>query len=373
MERTFTRMDTKAVKGVAVFCMVAHHLFYSESRRPIGMPEIHWTLDGMIAGMSLESALVNFVKIVVSAFFFFSGYGLYKQAKKGSFKLEKKILGLYTEYWKVFFIFIPIGFVFFHNQPDYFPDTLFCHVFQDFHLQDVASALLCWTTPYNQEWGFISVYLFCIVAGYIYYRLTEGRKLGFWVELLLVLIIEFGVNGVQFLPQYGFLPVALVKIFPRGLTFGCSVFMGIVFARYDVLDTWVARGVDKFTKLGIAVFSLGILVGMVYMRLLIIQGADADLVFTPLFIIAWAMLLRVLPPLYKLMAFLGKYSTGIWLIHTFYCYYYYPTVLLTHISGYLWLDFVILMAMSVVSAMAVDKFWSLLPVRKAIGLLKKAD
>ena len=54
MERTFTRMDTKAVKGVAVFCMVAHHLFYSESRRPIGMPEIHWTLDGMIAGMSLE-------------------------------------------------------------------------------------------------------------------------------------------------------------------------------------------------------------------------------------------------------------------------------------------------------------------------------
>ena len=31
------------------------------------------------------------------------------------------------------------------------------------------------------------------------------------------------------------------------------------------------------------------------------------------------------------------------------------------------------MAMSVVSAMAVDKFWSLLPVRKAIGLLKKAD
>ena len=39
METTFTRTDTKVIKGVAVLLMLMHHLFYFPDNRPYSMPE----------------------------------------------------------------------------------------------------------------------------------------------------------------------------------------------------------------------------------------------------------------------------------------------------------------------------------------------
>ena len=44
---------------------------------------------------------------------------------------------------------------------------------------------------------------------------------------------------------------------------------------------------------------------------------------------------------------------------------------LTHISGNLWVDYVILVVMTLVSAIAVEWFWKCVPVQKLSGLLMK--
>lgn len=44
---------------------------------------------------------------------------------------------------------------------------------------------------------------------------------------------------------------------------------------------------------------------------------------------------------------------------------------MTHISGNLWVDYVILVVMTLVSAIAVEWFWKCVPVQKLSGLLMK--
>lgn len=111
METTFTRTDTKVIKGVAVLLMLMHHLFYFPDNRPYSMPEVRQTLPNFM-GQGLETMLGIFGVICVPIFFFLAGYGLYLQTRRDGFRLEKRILAVYTQYWKIFFIFIPIGFLF---------------------------------------------------------------------------------------------------------------------------------------------------------------------------------------------------------------------------------------------------------------------
>jgi hypothetical protein len=48
METTFTRTDTKVIKGVAVLLMLMHHLFYFPDNRPYSMPEVRQTLPNFM-------------------------------------------------------------------------------------------------------------------------------------------------------------------------------------------------------------------------------------------------------------------------------------------------------------------------------------
>lgn len=271
METTFTRTDTKVIKGVAVLLMLMHHLFYFPDNRPYSMPEVRQTLPNFM-GQGLETMLGIFGVICVPIFFFLAGYGLYLQTRRDGFRLEKRILAVYTQYWKIFFIFIPIGFLFFRHQSDYCKAMAYCHVFEQRGMQELFSALFCLKTPYNYEWWFLRGYVVFLVLGYVYLRLTEKIR-NFWVELVVVLAV--------------------------------------------------------------------------------------------------VTLLHLAAPLYKAAAFVGRYSTSLWLIHTFYLYYYEPAAKLTHISGNLWVDYVILVVMTLVSAIAVAWFWKCVPVQKLSGLLMK--
>lgn len=370
METTFTRTDTKVIKGVAVLLMLMHHLFYFPDNRPYSMPEVRQILPNFM-GQGLETMLGIFGVICVPIFFFLAGYGLYLQTRRDGFRLEKRILAVYTQYWKIFFIFIPIGFLFFRHQSDYCKATAYCHVFEQRGMQELFSALFCLKTPYNYEWWFLRGYVVFLVLGYVYLRLTEKMR-NFWVELVVVLAVNFyGGNLLQFLMNAGLLPLDGPFL---GLAVshwnGALVLVGIVFAKYGVLDKWKARSVEKYTTLTNLLFSLTIIVGCFFLRLGD-MSMNYDAILVPLFVLAVVTLLRLAAPLYKAAAFVGRYSTSLWLIHTFYLYYYESAAKLTHISGNLWVDYVILVAMTLVSAIAVERFWKCVPVQKLSGLLVK--
>lgn len=75
METTFTRTDTKVIKGVAVLLMLMHHLFYFPDNRPYSMPEVRQTLPNFM-GQGLETMLGIFGVICVPIFFFLAGVRL---------------------------------------------------------------------------------------------------------------------------------------------------------------------------------------------------------------------------------------------------------------------------------------------------------
>lgn len=85
METTFTRTDTKVIKGVAVLLMLMHHLFYFPDNRPYSMPEVRQNLPNFM-GQGLETMLGIFGVICVPIFFFLAGYGLYLQTRRDGFR-----------------------------------------------------------------------------------------------------------------------------------------------------------------------------------------------------------------------------------------------------------------------------------------------
>lgn len=373
MERTFTRTDTKVVKGVAVLLMLMHHLFYFSDHWPDTMPAAHKTLPNFMGGQGLEQMLGIFGVICVPIFFFLAGYGLWQQTQRRDFRLGNRILLVYKQYWKVFVIFIPIGFLLFRHQDDYCAASYICHVFENHGLTDMLAALFCLKTPYNYEWWFLQGYVIFLTLGYIYLHLT-AKVHNFWGELAAVLSINFyGRTLLTFLldnavlPQEGpFLGIIC------GHWNGALLFVGIVFAKYHVFDSWIQRSVQKYTAVSVVAFAIVIIASTFFFQLGE-MSVKYDAILVPVFIVAVVALLRNLPPLYKALGFVGRYSTSMWLIHTFYLYYYGPVAKLTHISGNLWLDYVILVVLSLVSSMALEWFWKSMPVEKLQGLFLKKE
>ena len=115
MEQTFSRQDTKLMKGVAIFLMLMHHLWAFPER--IAGGELWHVLN--ICGESSLAYFGSFGKICVSFFFFLGGYGVYLTTCSKKYDLIAKIKGLYLAYWKVFVIFIPLAFLFCAHQPTY--------------------------------------------------------------------------------------------------------------------------------------------------------------------------------------------------------------------------------------------------------------
>lgn len=112
-DKQFDRQDTKAIKGTAVLMMLFLHLVSLADRYPA-------TFEGFVSVIPDLSGDGYFIRLItagmgfcVPLFFFLGGYGLYMRMQKSGFSLWQSILKLYKAYWKVFFIFVPVGIVFF--------------------------------------------------------------------------------------------------------------------------------------------------------------------------------------------------------------------------------------------------------------------
>ena len=61
-----------------------------------------------------------------------------------------------------------------------------------------------------------------------------------------------------------------------------------------------------------------------------------------------------------IFVFLGKHSTNIWLIHSFYCYYFLEVTHVVFATRNVWVGLLTLLLLSLVSSIALDGFYSLL-------------
>ncbi len=355
-----SKEDTKRVKGVAILLMLAHHLYGFESRIPFDHP----IKSGLsLSGMDLFAFLGDFGELCLALYMFLGGYGLYAASHTGEGKpltpLSRRVVGLFRAYWKVFLIFIPLGFLFFSGQIQYCEQKDICSKFASFSWIDFIGHFIGWYSFYNAEWWFFKSYLIALFQGYLFYKVFEKNK-NIYLELVAVILWYIlccsvfpglgEAEGLQFLYENSFYTTFLMLD-----ECAVSLFVGMVFAKYGIFDVWreLYAGVKGW---GRVILSAAVMALVAYVRVLILPDAW-DILLAPVFILACVELAGQLRFLRRPLLFLGRNSTNMWLIHSFYCYYFYGFVRLVYGSGNGWIDYLTLLGLALGSGLLVDLFW----------------
>lgn len=360
----FGKEETKAIKGVAILLMLAHHLFAFAERIPGGVEYNQTVMFNESTSLLLQIGW--FGKICVSIFMFLGGYGMYMTVKRNKRKLHEMIYNLYIKYWRVFIVFVPIGFLFFANQPDYCEETVMCHVFSNFDVGELVRNFFCGDYTYNREWWFMRAYLCASFLGYLYMLCTQKIQ-SFWKELYIVILITISVQNLW--PAIG--NIAVLGTLRENVFYYnvfmidahcASFFMGIVFAKYDAISKLNEILRQRTHHLHVLISALGI-IAVFYIR----ATWDLEILLVPCFILFLTDLINMIPLLKQCFQFLGKHSSNMWLIHSFYCYYFYGVVKIVCSSNNPWIVMFNLTLISLVSSVVLE--WMYAGVNQAFCLI----
>ena len=303
--REFTKEDTMIVKGVAIILMLIHHLFGFSDR-------IHadYNSIGSFFGYEIEFLIAKFGKICVAMFIFLSAYGMYKSYSKNSVGINRlicnRIQSIYIRYWLVFSIFILIGFCFFNKE---------------FQLNEFVDNLIGYKCTYNGEWWFLKVYLILIMIFPLVVSLFEKNWLKDLAKIitLAVLIRTLIPDFMKLEVMDKFSKTIFYKELYNAMKWLPCFLMGILFAKYNLfikIKVWAIE--NKIDRLSLYIM---LCVITAYIRHRNNNTANYDYLLAPMFILS---ILEIIKRFHFENAFryLGKHSTNMWLVHSFFCYYY---------------------------------------------------
>lgn len=361
LKMEFSRDDTKVVKGVAVLLMILLHCFAFPDR--IGKYSQIITTGIMIHGETLLYAISQFGIICLSIFTFLTGIGMYKQySNKGEYSISKKIISFYKEYWKVFLIFIPIGFLFFGRQGEFCDQKSVYEIFNNFSLEKLIKDFLGLESNYNREWWFIRTYFFSMILGFIYIKLMAKCKT-FWAEFLVIVMISIFINRI--VPNMGSVPITkgidgdfFFKNIFRIHNCAILTLMGIVVDKYNIISKIYLLIFEKKNKLLKVVISIILIFGMIYFRNYI-GFTGVDLLIVPLFVVCIINIASACKWLYIVLRYVGEHSMTMWLVHSFYCYYFGIVQNVIYSTRVPALIFFIVVVMSLITSILLKKFWEL--------------
>ncbi|MCD5433494.1 hypothetical protein [Lactobacillus delbrueckii] len=167
-----------------------------------------------------------------------------------------------------FFIFVPLGFLFFSRQPKY-TQAFMWNRFARFSFDKFIQNLTGYAATYNGEWWFIRAFIAAILLGTIYYYLTEKIHI-VYVETGLVLFIS--VITVKFLPALikldTFSSLASSYLWTQLFmpdTFVCAYLFGIVFGKYDIFAS-IRSLFSSYSSINRALIGLMLIVSAFYFR-----------------------------------------------------------------------------------------------------------
>ena len=302
----FTKEHTKIAKGVAILLMLTHHLFAFPDR--IHLDQGYISLFS-IGGNNIEFIMGVFGNICVSMYIFLSGYGIYMSSlKNGKITLKdsfKRLKKLYINYWIVFIIFVPIGFIFFNKE---------------LNIREFILNFVGWSSSYNGEWWFFKLYVELILLVPILKHLVNDSLFKSIVNITVVLlfskVIEYGINmGID-----KFIPSLILYEVHDILFWQACFFIGYICAKFDIYS----KVLNLFIKIRIDNKTIYALLPIVLIFIRIKSGGRLyiDFILTPILIFCTVNLLYD-SVLHKLFILLGEHSTNMWLTHSFFCYTYF--------------------------------------------------
>ena len=354
IDNFLTPNDTKIMKGIAIFWMLLHHLWFFPNRIPGG----GFTSLFTIFNHPAVTYLGIFGKICVPMFFFFGGYGVYKSSFGKSYDIVGRLKRLYFAYWKVFLVFIPIGFLFFSFQAPYCADPFIYTRYDNLVLRELFSNFLGFTSTYNREWWFLISYVFALVS-FPFVRAIIDRHSARWnifIVIIVSLLFAHIFPGLKTVPALGVLGNShmYLRFFCQIAPYAACFWMGAIVARNGLLD----RLHDAAKQHGI----LNPLADIAAWCLVIVMrqnevGDIFDIFFIPVLTVASIDLLNRIKLLKNVVLQLGRQSTFMWLIHPFFCYYFGLPAKIVAYPRYAVPSLLVLIAMTFTASLLLDYFW----------------
>ena len=364
----FTKEHTMQMKGIAIIILLFHHCFLNAQRWATVPYEKLATTKGWgyypisFAPFSSHTIqyLASFSKICVAMFVFMTGYGMWvsyeSQKKKTTMSnyIKKRMVTLMTGFLIIFVVTeilaIPTGrFI-----------EVYGHDFRSvvYMIIDALGLAKLLGTP-----------LFCLTWWYMS------------LAIVLIMIFPF-VHSIM--EKYQWVVVVASIIVPRACGFGQSTdlfryllayTLGMYFAQHDLL----ARIKEKFMEQNVAGKLLSLIVSLIGLAVIIKCRQNAWIGWK--YLDFWdgfaAMYVIVISYIYILngkwivkgLGFLGKHSMNIFLIHSFYRDVFFHEF--TYSFYYAWLDYIVLMAISLVTSIVLEWFKKLIRYVKFIDWVKR--
>lgn len=364
----FTKEHTMQMKGIAIIILLFHHCFLNAQRWATVPYEKLATTKGWgyypisFAPFSSHTIqyLASFSKICVAMFVFMTGYGMWvsyeSQKKKTTMSnyIKKRMVTLTTGFLIIFVVTeilaIPTGrFI-----------EVYGHDFRSvvYMIIDALGLAKLLGTP-----------LFCLTWWYMS------------LAIVLIMIFPF-VHSIM--EKYQWVVVVASIIVPRACGFGQSTdlfryllayTLGMYFAQHDLL----ARIKEKFMEQNVAGKLLSLIVSLIGLAVIIKCRQNAWIGWK--YLDFWdgfaAMYMIVISYIYILngkwivkgLGFLGKHSMNIFLIHSFYRDVFFHEF--TYSFYYAWLDYIVLMAISLVTSIVLEWFKKLIRYEKFIDWVKR--
>lgn len=364
----FTKEHTMQMKGIAIIILLFHHCFLNAQRWATVPYEKLATTKGWgyypisFAPFSSHTIqyLASFSKICVAMFVFMTGYGMWvsyeSQKKKTTMSnyIKKRMVTLMTGFLIIFavteILAIPTGrFI-----------EVYGHDFRSvvYMIIDALGLAKLLGTP-----------LFCLTWWYMS------------LAIVLIMIFPFVHSMME---KYQWIVVVASIIVPRACGFGQSTdlfryllayTLGMYFAQHDLL----ARIKEKFMEQNVVGKLLSLIVSLIGLAVIIKCRQNAWIGWK--YLDFWdgfaAMYVIVLSYIYILngkwivkgLGFLGKHSMNIFLIHSFYRDVFFHKF--TYSFYYAWLDYIVLMAISLVTSIVLEWFKKLIRYEKFIDWVKR--
>lgn len=334
----FTKDKTNITKGLAICLMFFNHLYAFPERLLHGNYYIPF-----LPFFNAEFYIGQAGNICVSIFIFLSGYGMflgYSRSNRSTIGYSwEKIKDFYLTYWFYFLIFIPIGLIFFKDI------TLWDshEVRYSTEWFTFGENFVGWSARYNQEWWFVRMYVLLLIFFCPLYIWLSNQN------LVLLFLISISI----------FLFSLITKVDYTGATsfiFWQILFaVGIVCAKLEFFSNSLVQYLDKlggfWALLGIfACFALRFRF-----------GAKLDFLLIPFFIY-FAIRIITSCNFSKVFIYIGKYSFSMWLVHSFFCYYYFQNII--YFPKWSPLVFILLISFSLLSAISIENLRSRLALVK---------
>ena len=302
-ELNFTKKHTQIAKEVAILLMLAHHLFAFPARIYVEQGYISML---SIRGYNIEYIIGRFGSLCVAIYLFLSGYGIYMIIqKKGIFTLKdafKRVKNMYINYWIVFIIFIPLGFIFFNKN---------------FNIREFLLNLVGLSSSYNGEWWFFRLYIELILVVPLLKIVVSDNVFKSLINITGLVILS---KVLIIIPSIKYITSSIIyEDITDLLYFQGSFCMGYICAKFDIYS----EVIKQFIKYKIDNKFIYILlsISVVVIRCIIGNRAIIDFILAPIFIFAMVNMLYN-SVVHKLFITLGKHSTNMWLTHSFFCYTY---------------------------------------------------